>query len=558
MLLLLGPAALLRAGGLPWWAWILGGLAWDTGKEFGSPESVNRLLAWVCALTIVVVGAHSTRVQLLASETRKLGLVVDIILMPAVSACLCLRSATKLAELKRWSSTGDLNLVGLYESWALSSLFTLFAQVALGSSGGLERLGVDQFVLLNACLSIYEYGLKDWAPCELCWRYVSSSCYDLWDLHQRPVIEAVNFASSCLALMCIGRLEVAQHKRLEPAKPFLKFLSAKAMMSVLFMQPLGLELMNQYLPIEVEDLNLYLIVLESLPLAIFNLTAYPPADFTPGGALAHNADLGEIDRTEKALPPRQRGRRCVLGCRQVRQRKTSEASSHDMRVAPAAPKPLKTVQRLQTLLFWVIFAAVVFGLQSANAATALNRGDGTCGRVLPQIKHATPDLRDVDAEESDDGYYHCDSVRYRCDEGFYGNPYIVCTAEGQWRVYPEGPKGSGESTQCVGHPTKRGCACKAAWEHCGKFGYWECKEYHGCARPPSMWDNLQVSGVSEPWCKTHGSCSVEWDYCTVPTPQNVSDVVPIVAQAQRSSDSLDAVLSKASGHLKNLQNLHMR
>ena len=96
-------------------------------------------------------------------------------------------------------------------------------------------------------------------------RYVSSSCYDLWDLHQRPVIEAVrpslqillekfsdlirtceyvermdcnrlhnpapklqiaakiramyrealtgalmqvNFASSCLALMCIGRLEV--------------------------------------------------------------------------------------------------------------------------------------------------------------------------------------------------------------------------------------------------------------------------------------------------------------------------------------------------------------
>jgi hypothetical protein len=63
----------------------------------------------------------------------------------------------------------------------------------------------------------------------------------------------------------------------------------------------------------------------------------------------------------------------------------------------------KPVQRLQTLLFWVIFAAVVFGLQSANAAaTALNRGDGTCGRVLPRIKHARPDLRDVDAKESDD------------------------------------------------------------------------------------------------------------------------------------------------------------
>ena len=43
---------------------------------------------------------------------------------------------------------------------------------------------------------------------------------------------------------------------------------------------------------------------------------------------------------------------------------------------------------------------------------------------------------------------HMELWRYRCDEGFYGNPYIVCTAEGQWRVYPEGPKGSGESTQC--------------------------------------------------------------------------------------------------------------
>merc|ERR1719281_885245 len=130
------------------------------------------------------------------------------------------------------------------------------------------------------------------------------------------------------------------------------------MMSVLFMQPLGLELMNQHVfPIEVEDLNLYLIVLESLPLAIFNLTAYPPADFTPGGALAHNADLGEIDRTEKALPPRQRGRRCVLGCRQVRQRKTSEPCTPDLRAGASTIKQLKAVQRLQTLLFWVIFAA---------------------------------------------------------------------------------------------------------------------------------------------------------------------------------------------------------
>ena len=33
MLLLLGPAVLLRAGGLPWWAWILGGIAWDTGPR---------------------------------------------------------------------------------------------------------------------------------------------------------------------------------------------------------------------------------------------------------------------------------------------------------------------------------------------------------------------------------------------------------------------------------------------------------------------------------------------------------------------------------------------
>ena len=60
------------------------------------------------------------------------------------------------------------------------------------------------------------------------------------------------------------------------------------------------------------------------------------------------------------------------------------------------------------------------------------------------------------------------------------------------------------------------------------FWRWNCGPHHGhlveifpaCQR----WDNLQVSGVSEPWCKTHGSCSVEWDYCTVPTPQNVSDV----------------------------------
>jgi hypothetical protein len=65
-----------------------------------------------------------------------------------------------------------------------------------------------------------------------------------------------------------------------------------------------------------------------------------------------------------------------------------------------------------------------------------------------------------------------------------------------------------------------------------------------------MWEEMP-----EPWCKTHGQCSVEWDYCTVPTPQNVSDVVPIVAQAQKSTESLDAVLSKASDRFKNL---HMR
>merc|ERR1719261_480274 len=110
------------------------------------------------------------------------------------------------------------------------------------------------------------------------------------------------------------------------------------MMSVLFMQPIALELIDRHVhPIEVEDLNLYLIVLESLPLAIFNITAYPPADFAPGGALAHDADLVNLDRTDKehALPPRQRGRRCVLGCRQLRQRRPTEALSQDVRVGTA-------------------------------------------------------------------------------------------------------------------------------------------------------------------------------------------------------------------------------
>eukprot|EP00927_Polykrikos_kofoidii_P030995 TRINITY_DN26660_c0_g1_i2.p1 TRINITY_DN26660_c0_g1~~TRINITY_DN26660_c0_g1_i2.p1 ORF type:complete len:633 (+),score=95.20 TRINITY_DN26660_c0_g1_i2:177-1901(+) len=493
----------------------------------------HRLCIGASVATLVVTAAHAGLIHWSGGVRLRQSLVLDVVMLPVVCSILCTRSARKLMGMKRWASSGDLNLVALYESWALSSLFSLFTHIA-STSGGCSSVCVYQFVVLNVAFSAYEYMLKDWAPCDLCWRYAAASCYELY-LSQQAFLEGVMFVSSTLAISAIGRLEATHHARLLGMRPFRKFLSAKVMMSVLFAQPVALDVYARnfqagWVDGEKELLNLRALVFESMLLAFFNVTAFPPAEFDDSSSLA------------LPVAPAKAGWPCCmmarLGCRFV-----GKGVGVGVGVAGTSPPPTperspsvspSTIGRsasggagakvgggvssvkqelkgrrwsrmnvYSTLIFWAIFFYCLYVLPRYDVQ--LRSTDGTCAS-LPTVMHATALSEDLFVFGEDRSFYHCDAVRYQCAEGFVGAPIAICSSDGIFRV----------SHQCSAHVTRSGCRCLPTWSHCARFGYWDCADYHGCEMAKGTFTTYE-------WCLTTPECSMRWDRCDVRKSSEVAD-----------------------------------
>jgi len=191
------------------------------------------------------------------------------------------------------------------------------------------RIGVYQFLVLNAAASGAAFYLKGFAPCTLCYQFGAPSCATLahtmetltlaslkpsiviWRLRilfDVPLLGLVLAISSTLAIGVMVALEMRHHAKMFKAGdvkmwilPYslrgslVKLLGVKLIVTVIFLQPYVLKVIQSVtlhrwsISLNVAFWNVWLLSIEAYLLHLFHLyCAYPCEDFLPGGILGQN------------------------------------------------------------------------------------------------------------------------------------------------------------------------------------------------------------------------------------------------------------------------------
>eukprot|EP00756_Hemistasia_phaeocysticola_P057397 Hpha_TRINITY_DN34011_c0_g1::TRINITY_DN34011_c0_g1_i1::g.30612::m.30612 len=469
-----------------WWLWFLGGLLflivreisalqkhalgmgslaalWDAsgpnlrGGEVGGGYLVllgfahlSVLVCWIGTLRHCLT-IHKLRS---GSDGPVADLVLDIVLFPVAFGTLATHAARMHLAGRPWTADADFGAAENFESWALASVFTIFEYKTRPGGGGhpLLRLGVNQFLLVNAVSSGVVFGLQGFHPCSLCYALGDSSCHELHHRLEAPfvtifgmpfgILGSIVFVSSSIALTAIVKLERKYHTELQGIDPHNKFFGVKILVSVVFMQPYALHFLSKgtILPllagIDPNWLNAWLLSSECVFLHLYHVRfAYPARDFVTGGSMCVSSPLAPVPSTAPDDP-------------EIRPAAREDSSRSRIVASLWGLRERLAVFCFGFPMFLVLVAAL--GYASSNSCD------------VHAVPHAKPQRR---------ARYICDRVNIECAGGYafpngVGSAPGVCTADGRFRL-----DGSGDVAVCstcapgyVGWPQCERCTSE---RHCG-------------------------------------------------------------------------------------------
>eukprot|EP01065_Artemidia_motanka_P007311 TRINITY_DN13618_c0_g1_i2.p1 TRINITY_DN13618_c0_g1~~TRINITY_DN13618_c0_g1_i2.p1 ORF type:complete len:686 (+),score=97.62 TRINITY_DN13618_c0_g1_i2:64-2058(+) len=471
-----------RSVGHWWWLWFLAGLLFLIIREylaliqhllggrlrvFGDealpsafrPDRMSVLLLSVSYASTLVCwvgvlrhcfGLHQRRENVCERTARR---VLDVVLFPVAFGTLAAHSARLMIAQRPWTANVALEAADTFESWALAAVFGLF-ELRSRAGSSMLRAGVNQFLVINAAASAFQFFLQGFAPCVLCYKLGFVSCRDLSHQLDAAIISILGMSfgfrglllgtSSTVALTAIVRIERKYHSELASINPTAKFFGVKVLVSVLFVQPYVLSLLSggTVLPvfkgIDAEWWNAWALTVETLLLHWFHVhCAYPLSDFEEAGALtvSHTPITAHV---EAAADPSDVELDVVEGPRRAgrsRVRSASPARPTDGPTAGWTPEGVAGCV-VGAPLILIVAAALTFANSHACVVSSVSNAVGG--------KHVN---------------YVCDQVDIKCADGFAtrsgeAHTPAVCGGDGVFHSHSDG--GVVNCTECaegyIGYP----------------------------------------------------------------------------------------------------------